>query len=49
MAPHCGTDILQFNYLTRKMVGERVHSLYFWSFQKQNREEGWGWEGEAEQ
>ena len=29
--------------LTRKMVplqGERAHSLYYWSFQKQNREEG---------
>ena len=24
------------------LQGERTHSLYFWSFQKQNREEGGG-------
>ena len=45
MALHCGTDILQFNYLTRKIVpitGRASLFLVFLDFQKQNREERLG-------
>ena len=39
-------------YFPRKwfpLQGERTHSLYFWSFQKQNREEGGGTEQQTYQ